>query len=137
MNAMRRYGWWLLVIVLVAGCVYLLLEDRRLQAHAKERECYMVSMQCVLYTAMHELEEVGDAGSYGVEKVFEMGMMDEAFKEPLARMFPEGFECRLSSAGYELREPGLRRVSLFRRDRLVVSDKEPARWERSGRRATK
>lgn len=55
----------------------------------------------------------------------------------LLRPFPLGLDFKWTDRGWTLTEPAPRRVSLFRQDRLVASDKDFPHWEASGERASK
>ena len=133
---MKRWIWAGAAVVLIVGLWLTISKDRQIRTLAQERESYFLSLECVAVSAMNDMEQAKDDRELGLDGMYEFALLDREI-EFWMKPFPKGLDFRVNRRGYVIEEPKVSKVSMFSEDRLVASDKEPAHWERSGKRATK
>jgi hypothetical protein len=98
---------------------------RILNADKLARESYFVS----IHMAMLQAQSDGD--------IRPLNAILEDYGPGLLEPFPDGLLYHSDGSSFTLAEPAPCRISLFRKDRLIATDREFPRWEVSHEYATK
>jgi hypothetical protein len=107
------------------------LWEQRLRADRREREAHFVAIHFLAAEANHESDPDGPRDYASL--LAPWGGSDSALGSP----FADGLDYRPQNGSFTLEEPKARRISLFRVDRLIASDRRWPRWESSGEYARK
>ena len=116
----------------LAACCGLILGtwtlNNRIRIDREERESYFVAVHCV---AMESVRAPDDEAPRTIEELMEM-YAGGGSHSTLLKPFRNGLSYRRTDGGFEIAEPRQEFVSLFRRDRLIASDRDWPHWESSG-----
>jgi len=119
-------------ITLVLGMSAIYIVDCSLRGASSEREAWFIS---TYYAAMCPLSEVPpDNPPRTLSDLLKKYTDCESL---LMKRFPQGLIYQSTREGFVLEEPTLHFISLFERDRLVSTEKQFPRWEKSHKLATK
>ncbi|MEK7951769.1 hypothetical protein WKV53_14725 [Luteolibacter sp. Y139] len=130
----RKRRVWMVVLVLAA----LLLAGgveiwrQRLVVEREDREAYFVTIHFLAAAAAGE----GEDAPKDLEEVFN-GSAGKGGGAVLMKHFPDGLVYKADGESFTLEEPRVRYVSLWKKDRLIGTDKRWPRWEGSGEYARK
>ena len=121
-----------IVLVLLACLSAVLLAaflwSRGLNNQKLERESYFISIHYAIASALLENDD------RPLESILRDYCGDTS---RILRPFPKGLSYHSDGSTFTLAEPTPRPISLFRKDRLVASDRDRPRWEFSREYATK
>lgn len=117
-----------LAVLLLAGGVAVL--KQRLAAERDERQGDFIAIHFIA---------VGAASEYGEMPKDLDGLLEHhgGKHSVLMRPFPDGLVYKTDGDSFTLEEPRARRVSLFKKDRLIGTNRKWPRWEDSGEYARK
>jgi hypothetical protein len=118
---------FVLAALLCVGAV--LIAQQRLVADREERERNIIAIHFLATEAKHDGETATDID--GLLKHF--GGKDSVLMRP----FPDGLVYKWDGESFTLEEPRPRRISLFKKDRLIATNRKWPRWESSGEYARK
>ena len=118
---------FVLAALLCAGAVS--ITQQRLVADRDERERNIIAIHFLAAQANYDGERAMDID--GLLKHF--GGKDSVLMRP----FPDGLVYKGDGESFTLEEPRPRRISLFRKDRLIATERKWPRWESSGEYARK
>lgn len=127
-RTLLKIGISFVILLLLAGA---LLSNRNLDSVRREREAYFITIH---YLAGSILREKGPSDPKNFDDLIRPY---DGMHTNLSELFPEGLVYRREGKSFILEEPYAQRVSLFRSDRLIATDKKWPRWERSGEYANK
>ena len=119
-------------LTLLLGLSSLYIVDCSLRGASSEREAWFVSTYCA---AMCPLSEVPPDNP--PRNLSDLLNKYTDCEELLMKRFPQGLIYQSTRDGFVLEEPTLRFISIFHRDRLVSTEKQLPRWEKSQKLATK
>jgi hypothetical protein len=128
---MRRKAIKRAIIGLAACCGLILgtwILNNRIRIVREERERYFIAVH---FVAMESVGAPDDKAPKTIEELMEMYAGGGA-ESSLLKPFRNGLSYRRTHGGFEIAEPRQEFVSLFRRDRLIASDREWSHWESSG-----
>ena len=116
-----------LAALLCVGAVS--ITQQRLGADRDARERNIIAIHFLAAQANYDGERATDID--GLLKHF--GGKDSVLMRP----FPDGLVYKADSDSFTLEEPRPRRISLFKKDRLIATNHKWPRWESSGEYARK
>jgi hypothetical protein len=102
--------------------------NNRIRIDREDRERHFVAVHFVAMESVMASEDEAPKTIKELMEVYAGGGVDSALLKP----FRNGLTYRRTPQGFEIAEPQQVFVSLFRRDRLVASDRDWPHWESSG-----
>ena len=119
-------------IIGIAICSALILSTwvlhTRIRFAREDRERHFISIHCVAMEAAMASDDEAPKTIEELMKMYTGGGVDSVLLKP----FRNGLTYRRTPGGFEISEPHREFVSLFRRDRLIASDRDWPHWESSG-----
>ena len=107
----------------------LCVQSQQISASRHERESIFIMLHCMIAAAVGD----GDA-----PKDFDSFLRPFGGRQSgLMKSFPDGLVYMTDGSSFTLEEPRPRMISLFKKDRLIASERKWPRWESSGEYARK
>jgi len=116
------------MLVLSLGAA-LYIRSQQISASRHERESTFIMLRFMIAAALED----GDA-----PKDFDSFLQPFGGRQSgLLKSFPDGLVYKTDGSSFTLEEPRPREVELFKKDRLIASERKWPRWESSGEYARK
>jgi len=122
-----RIAALVLAALLLGAALY--VRSQQISASRHERESTFIMLHFMIAGALAD----GDA-----PKDFESFLQPFGGRQSgLMKSFPDGLVYKADGSSFTLEEPRPREVALFKKDRLIASERKWPRWESSGEYARK
>ena len=113
----------ILVLLIAVGFIW----KRYIEMEVEQRTAHFISLYFIAQSAARtDLDEVRP------KNISDLMESRGGLKSPMLAPFPDGLIYEPTEIGFSLREPSPRRVSFFRSDYLVGSDKKWPHWHSTG-----